>query len=1005
MSQRIEFENPNDFAVTLVGPDGRQLTVGRRGRVVLDDWWKRYCPQHLQVMKEVKDGVQLTPKPISLPASNQVARRMMNQRPPRPATAAAVPAPTGPAVTARPKPHLIGTRPAPMNRSLATIRDKRAYTTINRRMVGRTAFVNAQSTKHFVEVMSKLDRMVPSFSDGVGVGILSYNRLDCLKRLISSIRIHTDLSRTTVFVSDESTDSAVKEWLRNQGDVVLLDNKERLGVAGNSNRLLKCLSRFKYKILLNDDVEILNDGWQRFYVDAMQKTGMHHFCFRQNGVYGATPLEAQRVKAGGLILNRIEKKVQGAVMALDHLCFEKVGYFDEGFNPYGMEHVDWSHRVQLSGIQPQGFYDVSGSEGFFRIHHVASATEDRSAMLSKAQETYRRVSQDSSRIFLKSSVTIPSMSVIIPFRGNDRGRAIKAVVENVRCQLFPNLEIVVVEQDEVSRLDPIEIYPAKLLHCPNEPGRQFCKAAAFNMGVMNASSNFILLHDADMVVQINYAQLIYDKLLISEACHMGKDVAYFNPTATEQIYQSRVLPKDAGCERTVSYFEGGSLGVHKDVYERVGGFNEDFIGYGGEDCCFFRRLKSLSKFDDERTVTLFHLWHGRTVGWGDCHRVNKQKWAAFEMQPMTGRLAKLHRDLQKWKSQVVVPLKHVPVAAIQRMQEVAVGGVLCCGPDGGAFKFYTEGIGNAFRELGIVFEQWDGKDEAVIKKLQPRIYLACSEAWRHTYPAWARKEFGTKIIVHANPFGSVKVGSVDGGPTIDAKEHDIKWVLAQEPHLIICYAANDDVLKSYFNFWTERYGIKVLALPLAADHVTYGMGAELEQYKFDVGWIGGMWPYKQKMMDKYLVPLRDKHKCGFYGWNDAWGMGPISNEESKHLFRSCKICPSISEPHSVEHPVDLPERVYKVPCAGGFTIHTPTKVIAAMGLSSVIPVADGVGDWFEKIQYYLTHEAERQQLADLQRKAILGAHTYLHRIRPLIQEIYPEFDEVLDGKIKLVATL
>ena len=63
---------------------------------------------------------------------------------------------------------------------------------------------------------------------------------------------------------------------------VILRNNERLGIAGNTNRLLRCLSRFKYGMLLNDDVEILKYGWDQIYFDAMENTGMHHFVYSLN---------------------------------------------------------------------------------------------------------------------------------------------------------------------------------------------------------------------------------------------------------------------------------------------------------------------------------------------------------------------------------------------------------------------------------------------------------------------------------------------------------------------------------------------------------------------------------------------------------------------------------------------------------------------------------------------------------------------------------------------------
>ena len=71
-----------------------------------------------------------------------------------------------------------------------------------------------------------------------------------------------------------------------------------------------------------------------------------------------------------LLFQRIYEGMQGEI---DTLAEKIVGYFDENFGKYGMEHVDWSHRVSMSKIQPAGYHDVDGSELFFKICNHESA--------------------------------------------------------------------------------------------------------------------------------------------------------------------------------------------------------------------------------------------------------------------------------------------------------------------------------------------------------------------------------------------------------------------------------------------------------------------------------------------------------------------------------------------------------------------------------------------------------------------------------------------------------
>ena len=225
---------------------------------------------------------------------------------------------------------------------------------------------------------------MPEHLDSVGVGILTYNRPNSLRRLIDSIATYRSNS-ATIFVSDDgSTDPAQLAYLdelQSCGNIVVLGRQ--LGIAGNSNRLLHCLSPFRKKILLNDDVEILALGWEQFYFSAMQRTNFHHFCHRQPGVYGAA--RGDRVMVNGIALNVVLSKPHGAVMALDDVAFAKVGYFDEQFGQYGMEHVDWSTRLSSSGLQPSGFFDVEGSDAYFLVHAEQSAVENRVGKFRRAK--------------------------------------------------------------------------------------------------------------------------------------------------------------------------------------------------------------------------------------------------------------------------------------------------------------------------------------------------------------------------------------------------------------------------------------------------------------------------------------------------------------------------------------------------------------------------------------------------------------------------------------------
>lgn len=610
--KRVEFINPNPYEVQLVGPDKKIIRVPKHTKVVLSDWFiPRYTPRFLKVIRiinETQGQIEprarvTTPRPVPATPSIQVNR-----------------APQKPAVqrTSTVSPNAKRTRP----------------------VVGRAAPGNP--TTYFHQAISEVYYPV---SNNIGVGILSYNRLPSLQRLLDSIRQHTNLKRTTVFVSDESTDPSVKQWLNQQTDIVVIDNPSRIGVAGNSNRLLRCLSRFKYKLLLNDDVLVLKQGWEKFYFDSMVHTGMHHYCYRQVGVYGARSEDAKVTDVAGIPISTINDKPQGSIMAFDQKVFETVGYFDERFGIYGMEHVDWSRRVSQSGVQGPGYHDVVGSNAYFSISKDESAVEHRGEHLTQARQLYNSIINEPGRRFVEPTGVshVPTISYVIPCRNIcDRDSSIATVVANIRAQRFPNIEIVVAEQDSNRKVREENIYPAKYVLSPSADTTPFCKAAAFNLGVKNTTTEHLILHDADILVPANYTAEVFKSLQQHNACHIGKQVLYLNKISTARVNVDFVVDMSHHVERVVEYFEGGSICMRKSVYVAIGGFDENFVGYGVEDCEFFERLKSYGNFNDSRSVKMVHLWHDRSGDWHDSHKRNKAYMASVQHLGFPNRIQDLN---------------------------------------------------------------------------------------------------------------------------------------------------------------------------------------------------------------------------------------------------------------------------------------------------------------------------------------------------------------------------
>lgn len=222
----------------------------------------------------------------------------------------------------------------------------------------------------------------------VGIAILSTDRKEYLSKLIASIEENTskeELKHHSFFVFDDSEKEKkdIERICKHRDWLNFVDTGVRIGVANNTNNALEELSCFEYMLIMNNDVQVLNKDWILHYPKAMEKSGLHHFCFRQLGLWGACrTVENKRVDKRPDVISHINlqgiatihDKPQGALLALTKKAFETVGYFNTDFPKFGGSHHLYSYRIAYSGIQPEGIHDTDNSNDFFMVHNIPSVT-------------------------------------------------------------------------------------------------------------------------------------------------------------------------------------------------------------------------------------------------------------------------------------------------------------------------------------------------------------------------------------------------------------------------------------------------------------------------------------------------------------------------------------------------------------------------------------------------------------------------------------------------------
>lgn len=189
----------------------------------------------------------------------------------------------------------------------------------------------------------------------------------------------------------------------------------------------------------------------------------------------------------------------------------------------------------------------------------------------------------------------------------------------------------------------------------------------------------------------------------------------------------------------------------------------------------------------------------------------------------------------------------------------------------------------------------------------------------------------------------------------------------------------------------EEMRNKILGVPMSADICTYLNGKYSEDLSCDIAFVGGYWPYKGKIIDKYLTPLLQsrEYSAKIFG-NQPWPhvnqyCGLIADETVKHLFASAKVCPNLSEPHAQKHGFDLNERAFKVLASGGVCVMDNVEAAQEM-LGKHVFIADNERIFQEMIKDLIKNPVS-PEFKKAARNFVVNNHSNFHRIASIMESI------------------
>jgi hypothetical protein len=242
-----------------------------------------------------------------------------------------------------------------------------------------------------------------------------------------------------------------------------------------------------------------------------------------------------------------------------------------------------------------------------------------------------------------SSFARPDVSFVIGHRGLDRLPHLLATLESIASQADAAVECIVVEQDLEPLLTGRLPTWVRHVHTPlPHNDLPYCRSWAFNVGVQHTHSEALVLHDNDMLVPSDYAAHVLRLIRQGyEVINLKRFIFYLTQAHTDGVFRGRRGLTDSAPLTIVQNLEGGgSVAVTRAAYDEIGGFDEAFVGWGGEDVEFWERAATRRVWP-YAFLPLVHLWHRAQPGKASGNSDTLRLYYSLANTPIEQRIARL----------------------------------------------------------------------------------------------------------------------------------------------------------------------------------------------------------------------------------------------------------------------------------------------------------------------------------------------------------------------------
>ncbi len=237
-------------------------------------------------------------------------------------------------------------------------------------------------------------------------------------------------------------------------------------------------------------------------------------------------------------------------------------------------------------------------------------------MKSWGSKLFQRAFEDWAIEFqnLNETKNIPDISVIFAHAGTERVPQLSRVIHSVGGQRDVDIECLVVDLsvESIGNLLPPGVCYEHVETSHLKPGWR--KSWAYNIGARMAHGKILLFHDGDICMPASYCKTVHKTLIKDgyEVASLQRFLFYLNQKTSKHIQQTEKLPCSVP-ETILQNWKGGTIAILKEKFFEIGGYDEGFVDWGGEDTEFYDRCQTLNHMEFG-TVPFIHLWHQPQTG-------------------------------------------------------------------------------------------------------------------------------------------------------------------------------------------------------------------------------------------------------------------------------------------------------------------------------------------------------------------------------------------------------